>query len=586
MSTEQLNSCDILLETYNTSILDSADEELKKSLLEEAKKCADGNPDKGDRPRNVLAKLIINHSIQNDQDVEKKYKKPVVTSIAGPYTLTVHWNEKFKKLIYIFGEQHSTETDCDDELDDDDDDDVVDKRFVGKYLYTLIKNTDVFIDFYVELNGFKGEKYETLFSDSIDRNLNIMFLGKYFQECIQKSTRDTKDDCKLSRSHYFDIRSSEGIKLNDVSLFNKDLHTLLPTLMKNNLRDHTLKQNIDIFLDFFNRDHVERIFKANNEVEDFSGFLTFWFSQIDQFDFLMKKINRSTIDVREIIKSYVKEEIKIRILEIPAEDGLYWSDYDKIFKKIHTKYYNEQKSSYDFSADITKEENIELLYDLIKIHDYFILINSLIPDGYLLARVFKEFNNEDLEKRRPTDEPKNPHNIIIYAGDAHANRYRKFLEEKLDFKLLEQAGVPWRIARTFTGKFKNCIEMKTVKQPFFSNYPEFKVDWLTSKPPNLPKNTETEWKEKTADDGKVYYEKEGMQISKPPPDYYMSSKIKKNPDSVWKEAVKDGELYYQHNIMEKIKQKHLPFDFYISVDPEYREIQRSESGETDDSMDF
>ena len=554
------NLCNTLVQTYNASILDRADEEFKDACLKEAKICTTTNKAKGGKlNRAVLAKLIDN---------KDKLIKPVSIFIGGPYTLTVHWHEIYKKLIYIFGEQHASITDCG--VDDDED-----EKFVGEYLYELIKNTDAFIDLYIELYGFKGEKYQRLFSDTESRHQNMFYLGKFFQECIQKSTRDLKDDCKLSRSHYFDLRASEGIKLNTVSSFNNELDTLLPELMNNDLT-----MNIEIFLNFFTQ--FEDIFLENNKVKNFNDFLGFWFNQIDQFELLQKKVSKSTNDVTEIIKAYIKEEIKIRIIELPTDYDMYWKDYDNIFKKIHKKYYkydeDEDGFIYDFRG-ITMKENTELLSDLIKIHKYFILINSLIPDSYLLARLFKDFDIDS--DKRPTDEPGQPHNIIIYAGNAHSNRYRKFLEEKLDFKLIEQAGVPWRASRATTGKFKNCIEMKEFQQPFFSNYPE--VDWLTSKPPNLPKNPYTEWNQVTREDGTIYYEKEGLQTFKAPPDYYMGSKIQKNPDSVWKEAVQDGKIYYQHNTLEKIKQQHLPFDFYMSVDPEYRDVQRSE---TASSMEF
>ena len=545
------NLCNTLVETYNTSVLDRADIGFEKACLKEAKRCSKTDKAKeGKLQRDVLARLINNHY--------KQYNKPVSAFIGGPFTLTVQWSEKYKKLIYIFGEHHKDSTDCND----------IKETFIGDYLDELIRNTDVFIDFYIELPGFKGEEYQHRFSDSQFSDQTMFKIGTIFQNCIQKSTRDTYD-CELARSHYLDIRVSEGIKLNNVSFFLKELNPLYPILRAGNLI-----HNIDIFLDFFSFSQVKTFFMTVNRINTYEEFLEFWFDQIDQFELLQKKVAKSTNEEIEIIK-YIKQEIEIPIINNPMS----WEAYVHIVKEIHKKYYKKDEEDeegefiYDFRG-ISMEENTELLTNLIRIHKYFNNINALIPDGYLLGRIFKDFNIDS--DKKPTDEPKQPHNIIIYAGNGHSNRYRKFLEEKLDFKLIEQAGHPWRVSE-ITGKFKNCIEMKEFKQPFFSNYLE--VDWLTFKSPVLKKNPFTEWNEHTNKDGKICYNNKKIyhSIWKVPPDYYMSSKIKKNPLSKWTEAVDDyGEIYYEHKTRD-ILQRVLPNDFYIPFDDEDIELHFHES---------
>jgi len=69
-------------------------------------------------------------------------------------------------------------------------------------------------------------------------------------------------------------------------------------------------------------------------------------------------------------------------------------------------------------------------------------------------------------KKRNFDEPENPHNIIIYAGDAHADRCRKFLEDVASFKRLEQNTVETPI------RAKNCLDMTGITQPLFSYTPK------------------------------------------------------------------------------------------------------------------
>ena len=89
--------------------------------------------------------------------------------------------------------------------------------------------------------------------------------------------------------------------------------------------------------------------------------------------------------------------------------------------------------------------------------------------------MFKEFDID-------TDEPKEAHNIIIYAGDRHSDRIRKFLHEKVGFKLIDYAGRKWPKEDKDLdppGEPKNCIHMESFPQPFFSELDG--VNWLAQK---------------------------------------------------------------------------------------------------------
>jgi len=63
-------------------------------------------------------------------------------------------------------------------------------------------------------------------------------------------------------------------------------------------------------------------------------------------------------------------------------------------------------------------------------------------------------------KESPIDQPDKAHNIIIYAGNSHSDIYRKFLTS-IGFNQISK-----------TGELDNtCIDMKKIKQPFFSEWP-------------------------------------------------------------------------------------------------------------------
>jgi len=67
------NICNTLIQTYNTSVLDSSNEFFKEACTLEAKKCADETKHKRrySLGRRVLAKLIVNHSKEADRTVPK-----------------------------------------------------------------------------------------------------------------------------------------------------------------------------------------------------------------------------------------------------------------------------------------------------------------------------------------------------------------------------------------------------------------------------------------------------------------------------------------------------------------------------------
>ncbi len=196
------NICENLLLTYNTNILDtlySKEKKLWKKIVVdiiENKKYSDKNYKKN------LVQLIYNHfKIKNKPD--KKY-------ISGPSNCT-YWKINNKK-IYVFGEYHGTENNCiDKKTNPEQTTDIV------SYFKQLFTNTDVFIDFYLEIKGFFITNYSDLMLISPSNGKYINNLRKEFMSCIQTLTRN-KEECKLTRMHYNDIRQSNLYK-NDFFYF-------------------------------------------------------------------------------------------------------------------------------------------------------------------------------------------------------------------------------------------------------------------------------------------------------------------------------------------------------------------------------
>ena len=461
------NLCNALIEYYNTSILSRADKDFKSACFEEARVCATKEKViKNEAPisRKVLMKLINNKQLNDDPDEDIDKKKPIAEFIGGPFTLTLHWSETYKKLIYIFGERHTHTTDCKYFKIKEED-----AFLIEEYIKHLIDTTDSFIDFYLEIHG----KNDTGHFE----NQRICQLWSYFNVCIPPNAN--REKCELSRIHFFDIRKKEGIKLNSVSEFNAA--GKIRSVIRNNPKDKTISNKVfaeiikpgSIFITV-----IEDIIKIDTEEK----FLAFWMNQIDQFEFLNKKVLKTSI-LPSIIKDFIKEEItNSKYMDMKEIKSVIYICI--VIIKILNKCYSSDKEEYIF-------ENIEdvnydkLLRYLGLLYSYTVNLNSIIADAYLLARIFKEFDidTQNPLKQRFTDEPREPRNIIIYAGDLHADRIRKFLDTVLNFDLLNQAGEVWpkpkhheKLLTRPSPIPSNCIDMRAFPQPFFSNDP--RVDWL------------------------------------------------------------------------------------------------------------
>jgi len=476
--------CDTLIKTYNTSVLDISDPTFKNACIEQAHKCV--REENRTSERTVLSQLIINHSNENNPDVPKENKKPIADFIGGPATLTMHWSKQYKKLIYIFGEQHSENTDCKNFYSKKDQDKVM---LIEDYLEQLFKNTDAFIDFYFET--------ERTYQDSYG-DIRLSVMAKRFKDCFYNpNTEENENKCKLSRMHYFDIRrESSDIKPNSMSYVSYSMYMMYREFLKLLEQKLYLEQNIYVkqliklqllagFLEEYDYDtKIKPILEEFSNVDfydeedddiKYMEYDEFWDKQMKEQIFLIKKVDRSTI--HNIIKSFIKKELrnpdKYFRKGFPNSDKISQKiDLKKLVKTVREflaildKYSAGTTNKYDFES-ITEDDGKILLN--LEFSSVLLAINALITtDYYLLGRIFKIFdlNSENKDKRRITDEPNEPHNIIIYAGDAHSEIVRKFLKE-LEFRDISHVNTKSYVS--------NCINMHGFPQPFFSNHR--KVKW-------------------------------------------------------------------------------------------------------------
>ena len=529
------NGCDALLKYYNTSFLNHPDMDphLKGACYEEAKKCADTNYARADESlkRTVLAELILSNQNQQDPFADPATKKPYADFIAGPRSLTLQWSSYYKKLIYIFGEKHSEDYDC--------------PKIEGKitmlvedYIKQLYINGDMFFDVFDETSAFFKNRQPYI----VPYNSRITGIRNHFTQCLFNANLD--ENCKKGRVHYFDIRQMEGMEYGNTSNFIRKYTT---SYVKNK------QKYIDYLNDFFKELQVLQMISdvASYSPEEFMKSLKNEFNTNYLFE---KELRKSTM--KDKISSFIDENIKkynVLIQSIIDDIHLltdmlpnYEDEEDRsiMFDDDETKKY----PSYNF--DVLKDEDVDgdndnhyfslrSLLDAICVK--LILVESLLADGYLLARVFKNFNidEEEVTKRRVTDEPDEPHNIVIYAGDNHSDMYREFLKKKLGFELIAVTGKDWRDKHS-KNPYENCVSMDDFPQPFFE-YHE-KVNWLEDvssdktlprrssrlnktlpTPRNISKKPYKDWvkKESRSKKGLYYYSNEEKQKTqfKRPVDY-------------------------------------------------------------------
>ena len=454
--------CDMMVKTYNTSILDNFPESLKSSI---AKQCVESKPNpnsytqffgliKRKKNRNVLMRLINNYF--RSKQIEKT---PTVDFIGGPHTLTLHWSDKYNKIIYIFGEVHRKKVCNYDNM-----------MLVENYLKRLFRVSSAFIDFFLEIPMFIKGKYKYNFD--YDSRLNI--LRNQNKECIETSQIQKNIHCDTKRIHFIDIRQAtefEFFKLNSTVYFQKNLHYFI---INNDLSSDELKSFYDGDKEAQNsfkivKDKLAIIYNLTSSI--FKGDDTNLKPTIDFIvsgteetyeEFCKEQIKTHEFISDELSKS--TEETKIRYFAKKEFKKLRDSFIQKIYKlrTYLTKCYDKTSKTYNFDQ-LSDYEYIEFFIKLSNFFGDLVKLNSILVDIYTLARMFKKFelnHTRNSGTTRKTDEPAEPHNIIMYAGDSHSKRVRRFLHETLEFDLIsESKGVDF------------CVDIRNFEQPFFSSWP-------------------------------------------------------------------------------------------------------------------
>ena len=429
--------CKKLLMTYDANFLNDAPKELKEAFYKEAVKepeCIKG--------RKVLMSLIKNYFEQ---------QKPSPAFIGGPKSLTQHRSEFYQKTIYIFGENHSSLMECDERFGKKAKKEKwgAKKMSIEDFLYYLIRTTCTFIDLYIEFPAYKGSGYNRL--NFGDPDIRLQKLLERFKKCVEYSKR-AADDCRLARVHYFDVRNVKK----DGKIIKSSLIDQFESKVSNIMETYPKLEWATNFRKLINENrYIIQIWKglAEPNDRDFINFLMIYELNLNLF---VKKELSKIKDPNLIynITTFIANEF---LEQTKAHRKRWQHNVPIILNSINIL------DSDDFRKRSRKDNGlIESINDIVN-SGSTLTIRCLVADTYLLARVFKDFNMKEIEEKGykgATDQPDKAHNVIIYAGNAHAEIYRKFLKQ-LDFKEIAKTGVS-------SSEFVTCINMKNFKQPFFS----------------------------------------------------------------------------------------------------------------------
>ena len=434
--------CEDLKKFYDASLINKVEYPINEIFRAISHQCTDG--------RNVLQRLINNYY---NPSLDPKRRKPVTKYIGGPKNLTVHWHTGFNMMVYVFGEFHQEGVNCASKYPRVKFLDLVDENFmyIDDYMLQLFNNTDKFLDFAIELPTLGRKNYMHYDPRMIIEKPNFR-LNKLFQklkDCIQPVTRH-KPDCQLGRVHFFDVRHQNLVHTDDISFLIDSFHKI--KLDRNNI--------VDIVND---KEFIRILYNLNLRTDRKHKLVEYFNAHIFGNPYNVVEMNRleNSIDSDPFIvgedahmatelRAFIRSEIEERI----------------------NKYYTILKDNIDIIVEYSKSTKplpTQTPSNVIKsfeaIIPCFVSIVSISPDLYVLARLFKSFNisKPAFQGAIPYDQPQKAYNVIIYAGDQHAQRYRRFLNDFQEFKEVGKTG------QAEDGKNDDsCINMEHIHQPFFS----------------------------------------------------------------------------------------------------------------------
>ena len=302
---------------------------------------------------------------------------------------------------------------------------------IETFLEKLMTTTPAFLDVFVEWSPARDE-LAFYPKTGLSRTHAIY---ERLQKCIHYSTRHDKD-CDLARLHWVDVRKGyiSSSALNDLSYVRAYLIHKTDYLGTTNAAK-TLRRILK------NDQRMRKI------LEDLIT------PSLTNYKFFMKKqVTQSDLVQKELTQTFLRKEIEKFCTEELIKEGL---ENRELFQRYIPTLLDDNST----------DQKIESA--LLGLNRATASVNTLMMDFYALSRIFKKFNIQRSKSKQATrvDQPESPHNLIIYAGDAHSIRYRKFFDS-LGAKRIAH------INNRGTLSINNCIDISNFPMPFFNEVPK------------------------------------------------------------------------------------------------------------------
>jgi hypothetical protein len=420
------NICRELQTTYNANILNDI------SVLKQAVFFNESQKNKNKKKGNItLMKLIYNHY---------REKKPVVDRITGPFSLSLQYSKKYNKNIYIFGEQHDLKNPCpikrciEGDMIKKETGECVDPSMeninflnpdkamkMSDYILNLAKTTDVFIDFYIEFPLYPSqENFDNIKIKKNKEKSELRTIASELENCLDFNKKFS-EYCELTRFHNIDVRRETNL---NSFLFNFCLEGL------------TQPEKLLIYI-------AENPNIFQNMFENLSSNAS---NYIINHIFSWKSVRK------ELKRSYLGDKIEQFAVNTIKNESEKYIIINKIALELNPKTLNTKLQE--------KKERKPIFIEAVQLlSNALIHVLSIIVDVYTLARIFKRFN-----VKSSSNQPTEPRNIIVYAGDGHSNHQRNFLKLNGFVKI---ANISENSQKEAVLDKISCLNMRKFPQPFF-----------------------------------------------------------------------------------------------------------------------
>jgi hypothetical protein len=182
-------------------------------------------------------------------------------------------------------------------------------------------------------------------------------------------------------------------------------------------------------------------------VKNISDIIKIIIDDIENNPIINKELKRSTLSKKQIIDFFIYENLNKLLENIKFSPN----KLGQWFKSVKSK--ESWPTGFELKDNVGAKKKAEGTRAELKFVTLIMtVINAVTVDVYTAARMFKVFNIKENEHY-----PKEPHNIIYYAGNGHTVPIGIFLQ-KLGFIRTEYSD----------NKVLSCTSMEGIKQPLFS----------------------------------------------------------------------------------------------------------------------